>query len=237
MEEGRRVDDDHVVRLARHLEQAGQLGLRDELGVLGAQRRREHVEPGRVPGRVAGQLLGVELARSRDQVVDRLLRLDPEHDRGVAELQVEVEKERTLAPVLRERGTEVGCRHGLAGPALGREHRDQPPVPTVASVQPLADVARLADREDDVVGQLRQKQDVGDVVLERIFEQRRRAVRGQQDDRRPRVLTQGGDLVHRQRCRASGVQDDLKVAACQRRRGLAHLSRRAYELDFGVVRE
>ena len=44
VEERRGVDDDHVVRLARDLEQPGQLGLGDELGVLRAQRRREHVE-------------------------------------------------------------------------------------------------------------------------------------------------------------------------------------------------
>ena len=48
VEERRRVDDDHVVRLARDLEQAGQLRLGDQLGVLRPDRRREDVEPGGV---------------------------------------------------------------------------------------------------------------------------------------------------------------------------------------------
>ena len=50
-------------------------------------------------GRVAGQLLGVQLARRDDEVVDRLLGLEPEHDRRVAELQVEVEEQRLLLVV------------------------------------------------------------------------------------------------------------------------------------------
>ena len=115
-------------------------------------------------GRVAGQLLGVELARRGDEVVDRLVRLDPEHDRRVAELEVEVEQQRSLAPVLGERGAEVRRGDGLAGAALRREHGHEPAVPALGARQPLAHVAGLADREDDVVGELRQQQDVGDVV-------------------------------------------------------------------------
>jgi len=46
---------------------------------------------------------------------------------------------------------------------------------------------------------LRQQQDVGDVVLERVLEQLGRAVRGEQDDRGPGVLAQGRDLVDGQR--------------------------------------
>jgi hypothetical protein len=44
-----------------------------------------------VLGDVARELLRVELTRRHDEVVDRLGGLEPEHDRGVPELQVEVE--------------------------------------------------------------------------------------------------------------------------------------------------
>ena len=124
VEERRGVDDDHVVRLPRHLEQPRELRLGHELGVLRAQRRRQDVDPAPVPGHVAGELLGVELARGDDEVVDRLLRLEPEHDRGVPELEVEVEQERALLLVLREAGGQVRRGHRLAGPALRREDRD-----------------------------------------------------------------------------------------------------------------
>ena len=100
----------------------------------------------------AAIMLGIELSGSRDEVVDRLVRLDPEHDRGVAELEVEVEQERPLAPVLRERGAEVGRGHGLARPALRREHgHDAALLAARGSLCTTARVARLADCEDDVL--------------------------------------------------------------------------------------
>ena len=98
VEERRCVDHDHVERLASNLEQAAELGLRHELCILRSKRSRQDLEPARVLGRVTGQLLGVELTRGDDQVIDRLLGLDAEHDRGVPELQVEVEKQ-CLAPL------------------------------------------------------------------------------------------------------------------------------------------
>ena len=83
-----------------------ELGLGHELCVLGAKRRRQDVEPARVLRDVARELLGIELARGHDEVVDRLVRLEAEHDRRVAELQVEIEQQRAPALVLRERGRE-----------------------------------------------------------------------------------------------------------------------------------
>ena len=73
VEERRGVDDDDVVRLARHLEQLQHLRLGDELGILGPHRRGEDVEPGLVPRRVSLELAGVELARSAHEVVHRAL--------------------------------------------------------------------------------------------------------------------------------------------------------------------
>ncbi len=102
VEERRGVDDDDVVRLPGHLEQLQHLRLGDELGVLRAHRRRQDVEPGPVSGRVAGELAGVEPAGSQHELVHRPLRVEAEHDRGVAELQVEVDQEHALARLVRE---------------------------------------------------------------------------------------------------------------------------------------
>ena len=119
VEERRRVDDDHVVGGAGDLEQPGQLALGDELGVLRPDRGGQDVEPARMLGRVAGQLLGVQLARGDDEVVDRLLGLEAEHDRGVPELEVEVEQEGAFLVVLREGGREVRGHEVLPIPPLG----------------------------------------------------------------------------------------------------------------------
>ena len=56
-------------------------------------------------------------------------------------------------------------------------------------------LARLADGEDDVLGHLREEQDVRHVGVQRLLEQDRGLARGEQDDRRPRVLAERGDLV------------------------------------------
>jgi hypothetical protein len=118
-----------------------------------------------VAGDVAGELLRVELARSDDQVVDRLLGLDPEHDRGVAELEVEVEQERLLALVLRSRRRRVRGDARLPRPAFRREDGDDPAPATPAGLRLPARTSRLADREDDVLGHLREEEHVGRVGL------------------------------------------------------------------------
>ena len=163
-------------------------------------------------GDVTRELLGIELARSDHEVVDRLLGLDAEHDRRVPELEIQVEQQRPLPLVLRERGGEVGRGHGLARASLGREHGDDPPLTGVSALggEPAAGVARLAEREDDVLGQLRQQQDVGDSFgVERLVEQGRRLARGEDHDRRAGVLADRGDLTGRERGRAGCVHDDL----------------------------
>ena len=104
--------------------------LGDQLGVLGRS------GAGGCRARTCASWCSPRASRSRarpgdDQVVDGLLRLEPEHDRGVAELQVEVEEERPLLLVLGERGGEVRRRHGLARPALRREHGHDPPLAAV----------------------------------------------------------------------------------------------------------
>ena len=191
-----------------------------------------------MPGRVAGELLGVELTRSRDQVVDGLVRLDAEHDRGVAELKVEVEQECPLPPVLGQRGREVRRQHGLPGPALGREDGDESTLPPAAVRLLLATcVAGLPDREDDVVGELRKQQDVGDVRVQRVFEQARRAAGGEQDHGGLRVFPDRGYIVRRQRRAARRMQHDLQVPAGQGRGALEDVVARADELDLGVLSE
>ena len=100
VEEGRGVDDDDVVRLPRHLEQAGQLRLVTSL-VLGRSGAGRMSSP-----HVLRRSPRASRSRARpgdDEVVDGLLGLESEHDRGVAELQVEVEQERALLLVLGER--------------------------------------------------------------------------------------------------------------------------------------
>ena len=65
--------------------------------------------------------------------------------------------------------------------------------------QAAAGVGRLAEREDDVLGQLRQQEDVGDAFgVERLVEQRGRLARGEDHDRRARVLADRGHLVRRE---------------------------------------
>ena len=64
----------------------------------------------------------------------------------------------------------------------------------------------LADREDDVVRQLREQEDVGDVRVERLLEEGRRLAGREDDDRRLRVLPDLRDLVLRERRRPRRVR-------------------------------
>ncbi len=123
----RRVDDDDVVHLQSDVEQSRDLFLGDEVGLLRPLRRGEHVDARAVTQRERRQLLGVELARSRDHVVQRLFRLEAEHDRHVAELDVQVEQQHALALDVAQVGGEVRRRDRLSGSALGREDRQDPP--------------------------------------------------------------------------------------------------------------
>jgi hypothetical protein len=59
-------------------------------------------------------------------------------------------------------------------------------------------VRGFAEREHDVVRQLRQQQDVGDVCVERLVEQARCLTRCDEHHRRSRVLSNRGELVRGQ---------------------------------------
>ena len=98
-------------------------------------------------------------------------------------------------------------------------------------------MAGLADREDDVLGQLRKQKDVGNVRVERVLEERGRLTRGEEDDRSLRVLADCRDLVGRKRRAVRGMEDRLEVASGQRACALADQVRPADELDFGVAPE
>ena len=95
----------------------------------------------------------------------------------------------------------------------------------------------LADREDDVVRELRQEQQVAHVGVERLLEHRAGLARGDQDQRRARLLADRGDLACRERRRASGVDDAVEVPAGEGRSGLRDVLRLADELDLGVACE
>ena len=98
-------------------------------------------------------------------------------------------------------------------------------------------MARLANREHDVLRQLREQEDVGDIGVERLLEQGRGLTRGKQDDRRQRVLADGRDLLDGQSRAARGVQDGLQVATGQRAGALADVLRPADELELRVTPE
>ena len=70
------------------------------------------------------ELVGVERARGLGEVVDRSLGREPEAERDVAELEVEVD-ERDLLAALREADGEVGRGQRLARAALGPEDADE----------------------------------------------------------------------------------------------------------------
>ena len=98
-------------------------------------------------------------------------------------------------------------------------------------------MACLADREDDVLGQLWEQEDVGDVGIECLLEQRRRFARGDEDDRSLRVLADGGQLVGGQRGAARRVQDGLEMTAGECARTFADLFGSPDELDLAVSPE
>ena len=100
---------------------------------------------------------------------------------------------------------QVAGQSGLAGPALGREQRDDLALGVRGGLAGDAGHAaggqrvRLLDREDDPVGQLREQHDVVDAGLQRLGQQGVGAGRGDEDDRgggdRPDRLDLGGRHV------------------------------------------
>ena len=71
----------------------------------------------------------------------------------------------------------------------------------------------LAEREHDIVRQLGEEQDIGDVRVECLVEQARCLAGRDEHDRRPSVLADRGELVRRQRRRTGRVEHDLQMAA------------------------
>ncbi len=146
VEERRRVDDHEIVGLAGDLEQRANRLLADELGILRAHRSRQDVDAGRVALGVDAELLAVQRGRGAEQLAHRVVGGEAEHDRGVAELQVEVDQQRLLARMRRCRDRKVGRDDRLARAALRREDGDDT---TVAADLGLAGgLGRLLDHEE-----------------------------------------------------------------------------------------
>ena len=99
------------------------------------------------------------------------------------------------------------------------------------ALRPPARMADLAQREDDVVGQLRERQDVGHAPLERGLEEARAVARGDEDHGRLRVLADRRVLVRGEHRPAGRMHDDVEVAAGQSARGVAHLGTLSDELE------
>jgi hypothetical protein len=95
-------------------------------------------------------------------------------------------------------------------------------------------VIGLADGEDDVLRQLRQRHEVGDTVLERLFEQAGAVTGREQDDRRPRVLANCCQLPRRIGGPTGSVEDRVVVAAGKRGCGLLDELGRSDEFQLVV---
>ncbi len=124
--------------------------------------------------------------------MQRPLRIEAEHDRGVPELQVEIDQKDALARLLGEVRREVGGEHGLAGASLGREDRHHTPARCVGLVTtvgagPAACLVGLADCERDRLRQLRQHEHVVDTRREGGLDEVGTRSRHEQNDRRLRV--------------------------------------------------
>ena len=96
---------------------------------------------------------------------------------------------------------------------------------------------RLADREDDVVDELRQHEHVGDVGVQRLVEQRTGGGRRDDDDRRPRLFADRGDLGRRERLGPRAVKHAVEVAAGQDAGSLSDMVAPADDLEIGVAGE
>jgi len=98
-------------------------------------------------------------------------------------------------------------------------------------------VRRLANREDDVLDQLREQQDVGHVSVQRLVEQPGRAAGCNQQDRRTRVLADRVDLVCRERRAPGRVQDRLEMTPGECAGAARDVGARADHLDLGMACE
>ena len=170
-EAGRRVDDDPVVVLAQdRVDLAQELGA-DRARLIGPPRRDEGVHPRGVQRHERLELVPVEHAGGLREVVDGLLGRQPEAQRHVAELEVEVDERHALA-ALREAHGEVRRRQRLAGAALRAEDADEPRVLVDGRrVRALLAGHELVDLEADLLRRRREHDDVVCAGLERAPEE------------------------------------------------------------------
>src|SRR5436190_1551241 len=149
-------------------------------------------------GQVRLELLHVYRAAGLRQVVDRLLRRQPEREPEVAELEVEVDQGDPLASQ-RKRHREVGGRQRLARPTLRSEHadhrRDRNPACRCSALP-----ARngLLKGERNALGRLGKVQDVVGASLENPPDEAVLRALGEDDDRPVRPLLESAlDEVER----------------------------------------
>ena len=163
----------------------------DLLALLRAERCRHDVQPASVLDDVAAELLGVEVAGRRGEVVQRPLGpIEAEDDADVAELDVEVEQQRAHVS-LGEPDRQVDGERRLAGAALRRRDHDH-----ARGLGQLARPAacRLAERERDHVGRLREHQNVAEHGFERLVDEPLAVPDEAEHDRGVRLLAQRSDL-------------------------------------------
>ena len=121
-----------------------------------------------MPGRVAGQLAGIECAGRLHELVHRPLRIEAEHDRSVAELQIEVDQQDSLVGLLgrgRRRGWSraPSCRCRPSARRRSRRGRAAPRIGQARSTPPRLPVSWALRIANEIVsGQLRQDEHVVD---------------------------------------------------------------------------
>ena len=96
---------------------------------------------------------------------------------------------------------------------------------------------RLLDREDHVLDELRQEQDVLDIRVQRSLEERRRLVGGDDHDRRARLLADRSYLAGRERRVTGRVQDAVEVPAGEDAGGLRDVLAPADHIDLRAPAE
>ena len=121
------VDHDELVREAQRLDHPLDTGRRDELGHLGAGRREQHADAGRMVDhqRVDRLDLVAGLFELRDEVGDRLvLRIEVQEDPDIAELERAIDEDDLLAELGGRGDGQVDRQRRAADAALGAEHGD-----------------------------------------------------------------------------------------------------------------
>ena len=162
--------DPVVVRAQDRVDLAQELGA-DGARLVGPPRRDQRPHAGGMRCQERVELVGVERARRLGEVVDGSLGREPEAERDVPELQVEVD-ERDLLASLREADGEVGRGQRLAGAALGPEDADEPRVlGDQRRLVSLLSREQLVHLEAHLLGSRREHHDVVCAGLERAPEE------------------------------------------------------------------